>query len=165
MRNALSAILAVALLLLAACGFHLRGRDGVIANVPPLQIELKDARAPLGRAVLTALTRNGVVTTAKDPQLRVHVTRQHEERRGRTLTRGIQVAEFDLNVELRYELFDGQGQLLVPEQRLFATRGYSRDAANLLTNESTEELLWQELRVDIAEQLVAALAARRPLLH
>ena len=164
MRSALYVVLAGALLALAGCGFHLRGQDGAIGHVPPLQIELRDARAPLGRAVLAALARNGVVTTAKDAQLRVHVTQQREERRGRTLTRGIQVAEFDLNAELRFELFDAKGQQLVPEQRLFATRAYARDPANLLTNETTEELLWQELRADIADQLLAALAARRPLL-
>ena len=139
----------------------MRGQDASARNLPPLQVELRDARSPLGRAVLNAMARNHIVTDAKDAQLRVHVTGQREERRGRTLTRGIQVAEFDLNVELRYELFDGKGQLVLAEQRLVATRVYTRNAVNLLTNETTEDLLWQELRVDVADQLVAALAARR----
>lgn len=162
MRKVLFAGVVIGCSLVAGCGFHLRGLDASARNLPPLRVELRDARAPLGRAVLTALARNNVDANAKDAQLRVHVTQQHEERRGRTLTRGIQVAEFDLNVELRYELYDGKGQLLLPEQRLFATRAYTRDAVNLLTNETAEELLWQELRVDVADQLVAALAARRP---
>ena len=156
----------VVVLALPGCGFHLRGQPGFAASLPPVQIELQDARTPLGRAVLTAFARNGVVvaagngTTAPVASLRVHVTEQREERRGRTLTRGIQVAEYDLNVELRFELFDGAGHVVVPEQRLFATRAYSRDQENLLTNETTEDLLWKELRSDVAEQLVAALAAR-----
>lgn len=163
MRCRWLALISLSLLAAAGCGFHLRGQQAGIAKLPPLELELRDARAPLGRAVLSAFAQNGVTTVTKEAALRIHVTQQREERRSRTLTRGIQVAEYDLNVELRYELYDSKGQLLLPEQRLFATRVYARDPSNLLTNETTEDLLWQELRADIAQQLVGALAARRPV--
>ena len=163
MRRAWFVLISLSWLALAGCGFHLRGQEASLARLPPVELELRDARAPLGRAVLSAFAQHGVTTASKDAALRVHVTQQREERRSRTLTRGIQVAEYDLNVELRYELYDSKGQLVLPEQRLFATRVYARDASNLLTNETTEDLLWQELRADIAQQLVGALAARRPV--
>jgi outer membrane lipopolysaccharide assembly protein LptE/RlpB len=37
---------------------------------------------------------------------------------------------------------------------------YEREQENLLTNEAEEEVLWDELRRDVAAQLVAAVAVQ-----
>jgi outer membrane lipopolysaccharide assembly protein LptE/RlpB len=94
------------------------------------------------------------------PQWRVRVSDQQEERRSRTLTRGIQVAEYELSVALDFEVLDAAGNALHPTQRLSASRVYEREQENLLTNEAEEEVLWDELRRDVAAQLVAAVAVQ-----
>ena len=91
---------------------------------------------------------------------RVRVSEQNEERRGRTLTRGIQVAEYELTVELAFEVLDATGTQLHPAQRLAASRVYSREQENLLTNEAEEDVLWDELRRDVAAQLAAAIGVQ-----
>ena len=88
------------------------------------------------------------------------MSEQNEERRGRTLTRGIQVAEYELTVELAFEVLDATGTQLHPAQRLAASRVYSREQENLLTNEAEEDVLWDELRRDVAAQLAAAIGVQ-----
>ena len=189
------ALLLLVLSLQAGCGFHLRGEGGVATAARPLpavQLQIDRARTPLAAAVASAISSAdirvvGAASTtqaapgnaagapaapAGDANLelpwRVRISDQNEERRGRTLTRGIQVAEYELTVALEFEVLDAGGTPLHPTQRLAASRVYSREQENLLTNEAEEDVLWDELRRDVAAQLAAAVgmqlssAAQRP---
>jgi LPS-assembly lipoprotein len=149
--------------LASGCGFQLRGEPLRAAGaLPAVQLQLDRARTPLATAVAGAMRDADIATAAAGsaPQWRVRVSDQQEERRSRTLTRGIQVAEYELSVALDFEVLDAAGNALHPTQRLSASRVYEREQENLLTNEAEEEVLWDELRRDVAAQLVAAVAVQ-----
>jgi LPS-assembly lipoprotein len=167
-ENARSRVRAGLLLVLlgaftSGCGFQLRGEPlRAAGTLPAVQLQLDRARTPLGTAVAGAMRDADIATAAEGtvPQWRVRVSDQQEERRSRTLTRGIQVAEYELSVALDFEVLDAAGNALHPTQRLSASRVYEREQENLLTNEAEEEVLWDELRRDVAAQLVAAVAVQ-----
>lgn len=151
-------------LLLSGCGFHLRG-EAARATLPPVQLQIDRARTPLAAAVAGAIRDADIDVRGEPPAgaagiWRVRVTDQQEERRGRTLTRGIQVAEYELTVALDFVVLDAQGNELHPAQRVSASRVYEREQENLLTNEAEEDVLWDELRRDVAAQLVSAVAVQ-----
>ena len=149
--------------LASGCGFQLRGEPlRTAGTLPAVQLQLDRVRTPLGTAVAGAMRDADIATAAEgaEPQWRVRVSDQQEERRSRTLTRGIQVAEYELSVALDFEVLDAAGNALHPTQRLIASRVYEREQENLLTNEAEEEVLWDELRRDVAAQLVAAVAVQ-----
>ena len=156
-------------------------------QLPPVQLQIDRARTPLAAAVANAISNADIRVVGADPAgggaagessagggaaaegaadsvlarpWRVRVSEQNEERRGRTLTRGIQVAEYELTVELAFEVLDATGTQLHPAQRLAASRVYSREQENLLTNEAEEDVLWDELRRDVAAQLAAAIGVQ-----
>lgn len=168
------------------------GNATAARQLPAVQLQIDRARTPLAAAVASAISSAdirvvGVGATAQPSSAsaagaaalpageanaelpwRVRISGQNEERRGRTLTRGIQVAEYELTVALEFEVLDAAGAPVHATQRLAASRVYSREQENLLTNEAEEDVLWDELRRDVAAQLAAAVgvqlssAARRP---
>ncbi len=161
-----------------------RNRNVAAARqLPAVQLQIDRARTPLAAAIASAIssadirvvgagatTRSspadagGASAPAGDANLelpwRVRISDQNEERRGRTLTRGIQVAEYELTVALEFEVLDAAGTPLHPAQRLAASRVYSREQENLLTNEAEEDVLWDELRRDVAAQLATAVGTQ-----
>ena len=166
-----------------AAAFPAASQAGSV-QLPPVQLQIDRARTPLAAAVANAISNADIRVVGADPAgggaagessagggaaaegaadsvlarpWRVRVSEQNEERRGRTLTRGIQVAEYELTVELAFEVLDATGTQLHPAQRLAASRVYSREQENLLTNEAEEDVLWDELRRDVAAQLAAAI--------
>ena len=158
------------------------GNAAAAAQLPAVLLQIDRARTPLAAAVVSAMGSadirlvgagtgagegegegegvTGAASTTTQLPWRVRVREQHEERRGRTLTRGIQVAEYELNVALEFEVLDEGGAPVHAAQRLAASRVYSREQENLLTNEAEEDVLWDELRRDVAAQLAAAVATQ-----
>ncbi len=158
-------VFALVCLLASGCGFQLRGEDlRQGRTLPPVQLQIDRARTPLATAVAGAIRDADIerapVAGSAPPAWRVRIFDQEEHRRSRTLTRGIQVAEYELTVGLDFEVLDAAGQALHPTQRLSASRVYEREQENLLTNEAEEEVLLDELRRDVAAQLVAALSVQ-----
>lgn len=150
--------MALCLSLLTGCGFQLRGVGADAEHVQPLRLAFERADLPLARRVAEALTDAGVPThgTAATPLARV--VDISESRRGRSLTQGIQVAEYELMVQLTLYIEAADGAQILAPTTLSAHRVYVRDTVNLLTNETEEAVLWDELRADVAQQVVRMLA-------
>lgn len=132
-------------------------------SLPPVELRIDRARSALGEAIDRALRSGSVAIAAAGSgatAYRIDVSDQHEERRSRTLTRGIQVAEYELIVTCDLVVTGADGTPLAPRQRLAASRVYAREQENLLTNEAEEDVLWAELRRDVAEQLVIAVGTQ-----
>lgn len=145
------AVLLFVSLLAAGCGFHLRGGGTVAAVAASYDVPAHPIAIAVGErlgARLDATAAGGVVD--------VRFSNLEEGRRARTLTAGIQAAEYELWASLRLEAARG-GDVVLPARTLRVRRIYVRDPANLLGNEAQEDVIREDLRADLAEQALRIL--------
>lgn len=155
--------LLAALLVLSACGFHLRGQQS--ARIPPaftpLQIVMPGAGAgyPLVEAVRAAVTNGGgqvVEAQAGAPLLTLHGERY--ETRPVTVDERARVADYRLTYQVRFSVAGAEGRLLVPEQTVNLSAIYRFDPTNVLAKDREESYLRRQLQLDAAQQIVRRLA-------
>lgn len=151
-------------LLLAACGFHLRGVGGdplpealaTLNIVPPATGLVND---PLLVAVRDALTAYGahIVDTPDAPRLTLY----DESTESQVLAVRAETAKgaaYMLRYRVSFRVVGADGAELVAPQTIQVQRDYTFDPARVLAKEEEERELLRALRRDIAEQIVRRLA-------
>lgn len=143
-------------LLLAGCGFHLRGT--LLAEAPPVAIE--GASYPLQLALEKEFSRAGGKV---DPKAGKKLLISHEEQEERILSltpRGA-VGEFELLMRVRYKLLDEQGMPLLPESEMQVTRSYVYSDQAVHAKEWEREKIVNQMRDEAARRLIEAIVASR----
>ena len=145
-------LLLLTLALLSGCGFQLRGTDR--SDLPAIQL-LGAAQAPATyRVVRDELELLGVsLTPSADNALSVEITDERSLRRSVATTNVIDAAEFELRLELDVSILQDAGSMPV-ENTLIVERVYAVDSANLAGSFEEQALLMQEMRAELARNLL-----------
>lgn len=145
-------VLLLALALLNGCGFQLRGADR--SDLPAIQL-LGAAQAPATyRVVRDELELLGVsLTPSADNALSVEITDERSLRRSVATTNVIDAAEFELRLELDVLISQDVGVMPI-ENTLIVERVYAVDSANLAGSFEEQALLMQEMRAELARNLL-----------
>jgi LPS-assembly lipoprotein len=154
MKNLLLLIL---VLMLGACGFHLRGS----AQLPFDTIYVQGGGNQLGPDLQRYLrygTSVKVVQTQNEAQAVLHILGEGREKRILSLTGGGRVGEFELYYRLSFRLHDGKGAELMPAQQLELKRVLSFSDAQVLAKEQEEALLYREMQNDAVQQIIRRLS-------
>ena len=157
----MKALALTALLLLAGCGFQLRGT----ANVP-----FETVYVPAGGGIALDMKRNiQAGTRAKvvdDPKLAEAVLQFTEETRDReilSLTGTGRVREYKLHYRVGFRVHDNKGADYVPPTRLELSRDISFNDTEVLAKEAEEQLLFRDMQSDMVQQIMRRLAsAQKP---
>ena len=150
---------ALASLLLAGCGFKLRGSQNFafssLAVEPspggPLAIEL---RRSFGAAV-KVLAPGAPLTQA---QVIVDILHEQREKIVVAVNSSGQVREFQLRIRLKFRARTSQGEELVTADEIVQQRGISFSESAVLAKEAEEALLYRDMHTDIVRQLLRRLA-------
>ncbi|MFZ3323278.1 MAG: LPS assembly lipoprotein LptE [Usitatibacter sp.] len=148
-------------ILLASCGFQLRGDPEVgikklyISSVGPSQVQ-----ADIKRLLATGPTR--IVLTAPEAQAHLHILSETREKVVSTVTGEGRVYEFQLRLAVRYELLvPGREDPVIAPTEL-ATRRLITYSQNAPTAKDTEEqLLYKDMQKDLARQILLHVAATK----
>lgn len=145
-------VLLLTLALLSGCGFQLRGADR--SDLPAIHL-LGAAQAPATyRVVRDELELLGVsLTPSADNALSVEITDERSLRRSVATTNVIDAAEFELRLELDVSIAQDAGSMPV-ENTLIVERVYAVDSANLAGSFEEQALLMQEMRAELARNLL-----------
>ena len=161
-----TALASATLLLLAGCGFKLRGAPDFAfqslyvnaGETSPFGNEIKRNLASIG-----ALT---LITDAKDQARAQAILDILSEAREKTVvgvnTSG-QVREFQLRTRLRFRLRTPQGKELIDDTELLLRRDISFNESAVLAKEAEEGLMYRDMQSDIVQQLIRRLAAVRAI--
>lgn len=155
-------MLLVAVLGLSACGFHLRGMGGIDRPMPFTTIHVVGDGTLVG-PLNQVLKRNQTiqVVDAGQAEASLQVLNENAKREVLTINRGGSVNEYLYRFTATAQLHKNgvpYGQPLSVAVR--RTMDYTdRD---VLGKEDEEGQLWQEMRMDAAEQLVRRLAYIKP---
>ena len=159
--NRLSRVsLLVCTLALAACGFHLRQSAALPASMQRMHLSVSGG-GDLQRNLARALEGSGV--TVEDEggpgiaELKIPVAQFSTDTL--SVSGGARVTEYTVRYQVRFDVEDGAGQALVPQQRIDMSRDYSYDATNTIGNQAQVEEIQRSLNDDMVQAILFRLQA------
>ena len=162
-RRAGRMFVAALALVLAGCGFHLRGQ----AEYTFSTIYINAAKMATFQAELTRALEGGgnakVVKSADAAQVILDVPAIVDEKDVLSLSTGGSVLEFALVKRVSFRLHDANGLDWLPPGEIILRRSYTFNQSEVLARDTEEQRLLREMQSDAVAQLVRRLqAARKP---
>ena len=150
---------------LMSCGFHLRGVSSFAlpaelstlrvtmggAGYPPLLVEVRNALLALGDVRLT-----------DDVSANVPVLQLHSESSASqvlAIDSSGRISAYLINYRVDYSLVGADNKSLLPRQSVKLQREYNFDRLNVIATEKQSEFLQNEMRHDVAQQILRRLAS------
>ncbi len=157
-RNGLSCSFTIVLLLsLSACGFNLRGSEGIPSIVSTIQVQSRNPDNDITRLIQRTLQINGVEISS-DSDVSLLLDTPKFEERTLSLNANARAGEYQLELSLKVQLMNGEDILLGPET-LSVQRFYLTDPDVIVAKADEQELLREEMRAELAQQLLRRLRA------
>jgi LPS-assembly lipoprotein len=149
-------------LVLAGCGFHLRGT----ANVPFETLYLPGATGGIAldlKRNIQAGTRAKVVDDATKADAVMQFTEETRTKEILSLTGTGRVREYQLRYRVGFRVHDGKGGDYVPQTTIQLTRDINFNDSEILAKEAEEGLLYRDMQTDMVQQIMRRLAvAQKP---
>lgn len=162
MRYLLSSLLLIAALL-AGCSFHLRGQAGM--PFESLYLDMANPNTLFAKELRRDLeaSRVKLVDTAKDADVVLNIVFETPYKQILSLGGSGRVNEFQLFYRVSLRAYDLQQRDWIPAEEFVMRRDFSYDDNQVLAKESEENLLYQSMRSDMAEQIVRRLSRANPI--
>ena len=151
------------ILLLAGCGFHLRGSgmdDVALTDMPMIYLQSGNPRS----GMLEELQRRGKLHGANFTQessaaeLALNITSENFDRRVLSVGTTGKVREYELHYAVTYTVLDKEGVEKLAN-RISLVRDYRFDETRVLGKEAEEKQLRQDMVRDAAQQIMRQLRA------
>lgn len=148
-------------LLVAACGFELRGEPSVglhtifvASNVPSTVVT--DVR----RILATGPTK--IVASEKDAEASLRILAESREKTVHTITGSGRVYEFQLRLTVSFQLtIPGREEPVIAPSELTTTRLITYSEAAPTAKEAEERLLYKDMQADLAGRILRQVAVAR----
>jgi LPS-assembly lipoprotein len=145
-------------LLLAGCGFQLRGT----AELPFGSVFVPGATGGIALDLARNIEAGTNVKVVSDPKAAdaiLQFTGEAREKEILSLTGTGRVREFRLRYRVGFRVHDGKGNDYVPQNTLELTRDVTFNDAEVLAKETEEQLLFRDMQGDMVQQIMRRLAA------
>ena len=145
-------------LVLAACGFHLRGQGNYRAAFQSIYVE-GESRSALVNELRHAVRASSAL--AEQPATAQAVLRVLHESRDKSilsLSGTGRVREYQLHYRVAYSLRDSAGKELIPPSDILLKRAISFTETEVLAKESEEALLYRDMENDAVQQIMRRLS-------
>ena len=144
--------------LLAACGFQLRGEADLPPEMALTSMQIDDPYSTLARRVQTMLEQNGVEFVDGDDATAVLEIPENEVVTNvLTIGNNARVQEYRITHTVQFRLTDARGHEIMPMQVLRQTREISFDEQKILATSREQEYLKEDLAENLARLLVTRL--------
>jgi len=156
------ALLLAALVLLAGCGFKLRGT----AEVPFQTLYIPGSSGGIALDLKRSIQAGTAARVIDDPKQADAILEFSEESREKdilSLTGTGRVREFQLRYRVGWRVHDGRGGTYVPQNTIQLTRDVTFNDAAVLAKEAEEQLLFRDMQTDMVQQIMRRLAAAERL--
>jgi LPS-assembly lipoprotein len=160
-RSFLALVAGTMVMVLAACGFQLRGQQNYVFK----RLAISGATPPVA-ARLTRMVQGGSDTVVVASTANADAILTVQEGRGQsTLTlNSLGVAEeYQLNYSLSYSLVGADGALLIPPSAIVLNRAMTYSDKYTLAKAQESEVLFADMQNDAVDQLTRRLAVVRSL--
>lgn len=150
------------LLVLAGCGFQLRGQASVPDALKTMYIQgVNTQQNYLGLQLKRSLIRNGiqVLDEYQEGAAIFTVLENRYERHVLSVGGDAKVSEYELEAWVVYRVTDDKGELLGEQQRVEARRDYQFDRTQILAMDEQERVLREDLNKQIVQSILRRLSA------
>ena len=157
-----SSLFALLVLLVAGCGFQLRGAY----TLPYESLYLATGESVVGAGLKRAIRATGstrLAENAKDAQATFLPTAEAKEPVILSLSSAGRVREKRLRYRYGYRVVDAKGRDLVLPGVIELNRDLTYADSDVLAKTQEEELLWRDMESDLVQQLMRRLAATKPV--
>lgn len=152
-----NSLLALLVLALTACGFHLRGSFVVPEQYRNLQLQGQSGSA-MAQVLRNSLTNAGVKLDKSAPYT-LRLLDENESRRTASTAEDGLTFEYELVLNLSYQLEATSGDVLVGPAQINLERSYVHDRNNLVGSGEEANLLRKEMRQEAVAQMMRRLQA------
>ena len=152
-----SFILLAAAMLLASCGFQLRGTAPLPFTSIYVQAPTTSQLAVQIKRAVRASSGTRVAETPGEAEVILQIMNELHERQILSLTGGGRVSEYQLRYRVAFRLTDAKNREHIPASELVLKRDYSFNDEQALAKEAEENLLYRDMRNDAVQQLVRRL--------
>lgn len=154
-------VIAVLCTMVAACGFQLRGAADLPESIQTMHIQGISMREGLGLELKRTLRRNGinVIDDYSEGAAVLSFLRNRYERRVLSVGGNAKVSEYELILEVTFQLTDKQQNKLIDNESLEARRDYQFDQEQVLGRDGEERLLREEMDKQVSQAILRRLAA------
>lgn len=164
MRRLLTLAIFTTGLVLAGCGFHLRGSDAVSPALQPLYIGGNDAEGPLGQAIKRQLRLRSTELSDNlaSASYQLILLERERERRILSLDPRANAAELSLTETASFELRDARGQVVLGPITIEERRVMVDDPNRRVDKDTEASTLHDEMVDDLAARILRRLRAFDP---
>jgi LPS-assembly lipoprotein len=151
---------ALLVLLLAACGFQLRGA----ADLPFDTLYLSGATGGIALELKRNIQSGSATRVVDDPQAAQALLEFSEETRSKeilALSSAGRVREYRLVYRVSFRVGDGKGNDFVPPSTVTLTRDVTYDDAVALAKETEEQQLFRDMQADMVQQIMRRVSVAR----
>jgi len=152
-------LLAVAALVLAGCGFQLRGTATLPFDtlyMPP--VSGQGIALDLKRNIQSG-TKTVLVDDPKKADALLEFTQELRQKVILSLAATGRVREYKLVYTVGFRVHDGKGGSFVPPSTVMLSREITFNDSDVLAKETEEALIYRDMQVDMVQQLMRRLAA------
>jgi len=148
-------------LILAGCGFQLRGQSSLPPEMAETLVRFPDETTEFARELRLLLRANDVrlADAPGEGVAELRILQDRISRRALTISADARVREFVLVFDLRFSLTDAEGNALLTNESLRLERDFQFDEQEILGAATEEEMLRDDLRRAMARALIRRLEA------
>ncbi len=154
-------LLAATALLVAACGFHLRGQATLPFNTLYVQAASTSPFALQLKRAVQCGSATKVINRPEEAEAVLQILSELQEKQILSLGDGGRVREFQLRYRVQFRLTDQKNREHIPASEISLKRDYSFNDEQALSKEAEEALLYRDMRNDAVQQLVRRLQAAK----
>lgn len=155
----LLAVLAASVLL-AACGFRLKGATPLPFTTLYTNIAENSAfGAAMRRAIIASSPRTRIVGDPTQAEVRLLQLANNQRLRELSIDAEGRVEEYELNLEFVFQLVDAAGHLIIPPTTLRATRELPYDDTIVQAKQSEITDVFQQMQQSMVDRVVRLLSA------
>jgi len=149
-------------ILLASCGFQLRGDAAVgFRSLSVSQVGGSQVAAEIRRTLASGPTR--LVTPPLEAEAHLSILKEEREKSVYTLTGAGRVYEFQLRLVVAYQLTaPKRDEPVIAPTQIEARRLITYVESAPIAKEAEEQLLYKDMQVDLTRQILRHIAALKP---
>ena len=146
-------------LVLAGCGFQLRGTGPQGTVVPDewksMHLATGNPNSEFSREITMRFAANGVEwMERKDANYVLQVQPERFRQRSLSLNSEARTAEFELTMSARFSVFDASGNAVMEDHDVSVIKQMENDPRNVVGKAEEVQLLKAEMRTELAQQIM-----------
>ena len=157
MRKSAASIALMALLMLniTACGWHLRGSGGNTLSFEHIHVSTSNPRSELVRQLKRQLAASDVtvVENATEADFSLVILKENSQRRTATVSGSARVSERSLIEKAEFLVLNKKGGQVVPLTHVMVERVFEYNENNVLATDDEARMLKREMRGELARQI------------